>query len=115
VSQHLLMRRRLLMLCHSLITSKRPLTNVASKHGNMRRRNTLGRRYTMRRCAAMLLHRFVAAEASLAFVTCMSAAESGVVGTRVVPQRDFGSEVLGANGTLMCHGDEAKAEGKGRN
>jgi len=68
----------------------------------------------MRRCVAMLLHRFLAAERSLAYVTYMSAPESGVVSTRVVPQRDFGSDVLGANGTLVCHGDEAKVEGKGR-
>lgn len=82
------------MRSHSLLTSERPLTHVAAEHGTMRRRVT------------MLLHCFLAAEAPLALVTCVSAAESCVVGACVILQCQIGTESFGANGTLFRHGEE---------
>lgn len=76
------MRRRLLMQSDSLLASERLLTYVTAE------------RDILRRCVAVLLHRSLAAELSSAFVTCVSAAESGVIGARVALKRLFGSEIL---------------------
>jgi len=76
------MRRRLLMQSHSLLASEKLLTNVAAERG------------TMRQCVAMLIYLSLDAEPRLAFVTCVSAAEGGVLGARVVFQRLFGSAIL---------------------
>jgi hypothetical protein len=82
------------MLFRSLPTCKRLPAHVAAKHG------------TMRRCAAMLHHRFLAAELLVAFAAYVNTLESCVISARVIPQHDLGSEMLGADGTSFCHGEE---------
>lgn len=68
------MRPRLIMTCHSLLTSKKLLTHVAAEH------------IIMRWCVAMLLHCFLTAELPIAFAAHVSMAEGCIVGARVVLQ-----------------------------